>query len=133
MEIGQTFTVKKSITDKLIVDFSEISGDRNPLHLDEDYAKNTIFKKRIAHGMLIGSFFSSVLANDFPGEGTIYLSQKLDFKAPVYIDTQVSIELQILEIKKEKKLFIIRTDCLDENGKILVTGEAVVMNKNINF
>lgn len=57
MEIGQTFTVKKSITDKLIVDFSEISGDRNPLHLDEDYAKNTIFKKRIAHGMLIGSFF----------------------------------------------------------------------------
>lgn len=73
------------------------------------------------------------MANDFPGEGTIYLSQKLDFKAPVYIDTQVSIELQILEIKKEKKLFIIRTDCLDENGKILVTGEAVVMNKNINF
>ena len=99
---NQSYTDSIKVTDVSIKKFSSASGDRNPIHLNEKFAKNTIFKSRIAHGMLIASFISSVIGNKFPGNGTIYVSQNLKFKRPVKINDVVKIKI-IVEKKILKK------------------------------
>jgi len=109
--------------------FADLSGDSNPIHLDKEFAKNTIFGERIVHGMLVVSVFSALIANEIPGTGSIYLHQSIDFKSPVKIDQNVSAIIEIVSIKKEKGIYELRTFCVDDQGDILVDGKAIVMKK----
>jgi acyl dehydratase len=126
MEVGQSFEEKKVYTDEMVRAFSEVSGDKNPIHLDEDYSKDTIFGKRIVHGLFVSSNISSVIANHLPGPGSIYLSQDLKFKLPVYIDDEITTRVEIINIREDKPIVGIRTTCINQDGKTVIEGEAYV-------
>lgn len=115
-------------TQEHVILFSEASGDTNPIHLDDKYASNTIFKQKIIHGFLGGSIFSKILGTNFPGEGTIYLKQTLSFKRPMYINTTYTAIVDVLEIDENKSRAKISTNILDTNGNIVITGEALVQH-----
>lgn len=123
---NQSYTDSIKVTDISIKKFASASGDKNPIHLDEKFAKNTIFKSRIAHGMLISSFISSVIGNKFPGNGTIYVSQDLKFKRPVKINDVVKIKIIVEKIILKKKWVQLKTLCFVRN-KIVLEGMAVVI------
>ena len=124
--VGQSYKKKINITDDMIENFAEVTGDYNPMHLDKDYAKKTIFKKPIAHGFLIGSFISATLGNHFPGAGTIYLSQSMKFLKPVYINDEITVKLEILEIYNVRRA-VIKTDCLNHDNQLILDGMAKVI------
>jgi 3-hydroxybutyryl-CoA dehydratase len=105
--------------------FARLTGDTNPVHLDESYAATTRFGKRIAHGMLTASAISAVLANDLPGPGTVYLNQTLSFKAPVYIGDTVTAEVELIALRKRIATF--RTTVHNQDGTLIIEGEAVVL------
>lgn len=130
LKIEDKATLKKIITEKDIVEFSKVSGDTNPIHLNEEYAKNSIFGKRIAHGMLSASFISNVIGNQLPGQGTIYLKQSLKFCKPVYIDDIITVTVEVKEIDYDKSIILLDTKCTSQNGDIVIEGEAYVKNKN---
>jgi len=125
-EEGETFSKKFLITEHKVESFALITGDVNPIHLDQEYAKNTVFKERISHGMLVASCISNVIANDLPGPGSIYLSQNLNFKKPVFLGDMVNVVVEITKIKEEKKIMFLKTQCLDDEEDIVIDGEAVV-------
>jgi 3-hydroxybutyryl-CoA dehydratase len=103
-----------------------LTGDLNPAHIDEEYAKKTFFKTRIVHGMLLGGLISGVLGNKLPGPGTIYLSQHLDFLAPVRIGDTITASVEISEVMAAEKKVRIKTTCVNQEGKKVLDGEAVV-------
>ena len=115
-----------TITDADIVQFASVSGDRNPIHLDADYAAHTQFGKRIAHGFLTGSLISAVIGMDLPGPGSIYLGQTLKFLAPVYIDDTITASAEVTSLREDKRIITLRTDCTNQDGKLVLTGEATV-------
>jgi 3-hydroxybutyryl-CoA dehydratase len=108
------------------VRFAEVSGDHNPVHLDADYAASSPFGKRIVHGLLTGAFISAVLGNDLPGPGSIYLGQTLKFLAPVHLGDTVTVSVEVTAIREEKRLVMLRTDCTNQQGKLVLTGEATI-------
>jgi len=120
------FSEKITITDKIVRDFSELSGDKNPIHLDDEYSKNSIFGKRIVHGMLLSSFFSKIIATNYPGEGSIYLKQDLNFKNPCYINDEVEIVVEL--DKKENNKYYLKTKIIRDNIEI-IDGNAIVLKK----
>ncbi|MCG8612588.1 MAG: MaoC family dehydratase N-terminal domain-containing protein [Pseudomonadales bacterium] len=126
LQIGDSATFSKTLTENELVLFAAVSGDVNPVHLDSDFAKGTMFKERIAHGMWSGALVSAALATVLPGPGTIYLGQELSFKRPVKIDDTLPVKLTVAK-KEEKNRVII--DCLVSNQKdeTVVTGTATVM------
>ena len=124
--IGQVYEVKRVVTDEMVKLFDEATGDKNPVHLDEEYAKNTIFGGRIAHGILSLGIISSVLGMEFPGAGTIYLMQNAKFKRPVYIGEEVTVKLIVKEIDREKRRVLLETYVVKENGENAIEGEALV-------
>jgi len=124
--IGQVYEVKRIVTDEMVKLFAEATGDKNPVHLDDEYAKNTIFGSRIAHGILSLGIVSSVLGMEFPGAGTIYLMQNAKFKRPVYIGEEVTVKLIVKEIDKEKRRVLLETLVVKENGDNAIEGEALV-------
>jgi acyl dehydratase len=126
-EIGQVAEVTRTISDEVIRSFAEISGDHNPLHLDDGYAAGTSFGRRIAHGMLGASLISSVIANNLPGEGTVYLSQSLKFVAPVFPGDTVTARVTVKSLREDKPLATLETVCLNHNGETVIKGEAVVL------
>jgi 3-hydroxybutyryl-CoA dehydratase len=123
----QTFEKQVTITEAMIKGFAEATGDNNPLHLDEAYAKGTLFKTRVAHGMLLAGILSGILGMEFPGIGTIYLSQTLKFTKPVFIRDMISFRLKVLEVNKEKNRLRLETLCTNQEGQTVLTGEALVM------
>lgn len=123
---GMTASISKTITEADIILYSGVSTDVNPLHLDEDYAAETIFKGRVAHGMLSASLISAVLANKLPGPGTIYMSQNMRFRAPVRPDDTVTARVTIKEVLVDKKRVILDTTCT-VRGNVVIEGEATVM------
>ncbi len=125
---GDTFTHEFSFTKENVFQFAEISGDKNPIHLDDHYASQTIFKRRIVHGFLGASIFSKVFGMLFPGEGTIYMSQTLKFMAPMFEDDVYTAKFTVLEVIPEKHRAKIETLILDKEGKTITSGEAMVMN-----
>jgi 3-hydroxybutyryl-CoA dehydratase len=126
LSVGQEASFSKKITEEDIVLFAKISGDTNPVHLDEEFAATTPFKTRIAHGMLSASLVSAVLGTKLPGPGCIYLSQTLKFKAPVFIGDTVDAICSVKEIDDRRGRVTIECQCLIE-GKAVLTGEAMVM------
>lgn len=117
-------TVK--ITDKMVHQFAEMSGDHNPIHLNDEYAKTTRFGRRIAHGMILGSLISRLL-NDKIGSGGIYLAQTLKFVNPVFIDEDVTFEFEITKLHKTRGLGVISTTGKKANGEFVIKGEATIM------
>ena len=127
LKIGDKFSTSREVTDELIRRFAEVSGDYNPIHLDEKFAKRTRFGKRIAHGMLSGAFISAVLGNEFKERKIVYLSQTMRFTAPVFIGDTVTTTGTITNIRESKGIVTLETVCTNQNGETLVKGEAAVM------
>lgn len=125
--IGDKFTTNRTVTDELIRAFAEVSGDYNPIHLDEEFASKTRFGKRIAHGMLSGAFISAVLGNEFKDMKIVYLSQTMRFTAPVFIGDIVTTTATITNIREDKNIITCETICTNQNGETLVTGESKIM------
>ena len=123
---GQSATFTKTVTEADIVKFAEISGDTNPVHLDATYAATTMFKQRIAHGMLSVGFISAVFGTVMPGPGSIYVAQNLKFKAPVKIGDTVTARVEVTGNIPEKKFVTFKTQCL-VNGKAVIDGDATLM------
>ncbi len=126
IEIGRTASMEKHITREEIARFAEVSGDNNPLHLDEAYGKTTMFKENISHGFLSASLFSALLGTKLPGPGTIYLQQSLKFLKPVFPGDTVTATVRVKEKDNAKKF--ITLDCVVKNqeGVEVITGEALV-------
>jgi 3-hydroxybutyryl-CoA dehydratase len=125
-EIGASASRTKTITDEDIRGFATISTDTNPIHLDEDYAKDSMFGQRIAHGMLTASLISAVLANDLPGPGTIYLNQTMKFTKPVFIGDTITATCTIKAIKERSNIVTFDTVITNQDGENVLEGEAVV-------
>lgn len=123
--VGQKATLSKKIVDEVVRTFAEVSEDRNPLHLDEEFAKNSMFGGRIAHGMITAGLISAVIGTQLPGLNTIYLKQDLTFTAPVKIGDTITVEVEVLE-KLEKKNVRLGTVARNQNGDVVVKGEAIV-------
>jgi 3-hydroxybutyryl-CoA dehydratase len=127
LAVDQTYDKKITITSDMIERFAEATGDHNPLHLDEEFARGTQFKTRVAHGMLQAGILSGILGTEFPGVGTIYLSQTLKFVKPVFIGDEVTFHLKVIELIEEKNRIRIETICENQKGEAVVTGEALIM------
>jgi acyl dehydratase len=127
LKVGDAAEVSKTITEEDVLAFAGLTGDRNPVHLDEEYAKSTRFGRRIAHGMLGASLISAVLANELPGRGTVYLSQTLRFTAPVFLGDTVTARVVVKAVREDKPVVTLETVCTNERGERVVEGEAVVL------
>jgi 3-hydroxybutyryl-CoA dehydratase len=127
ISIGQTATYSKAVEEKDIQLFAAASGDVNPVHLDAEFAANTPFKERIAHGMLTGAFISAALAMELPGPGTIYLGQTLRFRLPVKIGDTITVQLEVTGKRDDKKFVTLDCKALNQNGKMVASGTAEVM------
>ncbi|HEX8000319.1 MAG TPA: MaoC family dehydratase [Pyrinomonadaceae bacterium] len=126
LQVGDTASLSKEITDDDIRAFADLTTDHNPVHLDDDFARHTKFGRRIAHGMLSASLISAVLANQLPGRGTVYLSQTLQFVAPVFPGDTVTARVTVTKIREDKPIVTLETVCLNQNNEMLIRGEAVV-------
>lgn len=131
LKIGQCASFGKTITEADINMFAGLSGDFNPIHINDIEAERSIFGKRIAHGMLSASFISAVLGMYLPGKGTIYLSQNLQFKEPVYVGDTVTAQVTVTEIiNEEKGIYKLKTQCVNQDSKSVIDGEAVIKYKD---
>ena len=127
LKVGDSAEISKTITEIDINDFARVTGDFNPVHLDQAYAEKTIFKGRIAHGLLSVGLLSSILGNILPGHGTIYLSQEVKFLAPVRIGDTINARVEVIELVQEKNRAKFKTTCMNQDGKIVVDGIAWAM------
>ncbi|MDR2908517.1 MAG: MaoC family dehydratase [Oscillospiraceae bacterium] len=127
IKVGDTATFQKTVTESDIILFAGVSGDQNPAHINEVFAAGSHFKARIAHGMLTASFISAVLGTRLPGPGAIYLEQTLKFTAPTFIGDTVEARVTVTETLPEKNIVRLETTCVNQEGKLLVTGTATVM------
>lgn len=127
LAIGQKKSFAKTITESDVYLFAGISGDVNPAHINEEYAKETSFGHRIAHGILSSGLISAVIGVQLPGPGTIYVSQSLNFLAPVYIGDTITATVEVKEIIKDRNRALLTTCCTNQQGIIVIKGEAVVL------
>jgi len=127
LNVGQNASFAKTITESDVYMFAGISGDLNPAHINEEYAKTTMFKTRIAHGMLCSGLISSVLGMQLPGPGTIYLKQDLKFLAPVFFGDTITATVTVKEIISEKNRVVFECSVINQHGKTVISGEALVM------
>ena len=125
ISIGMEASYSQTITDADVKQFSGLSGDKNPIHMDDDYAKNSRFKKRIAHGLLSASFFSALFGTQIPGEGCVYVSQSLKFLRPVFLENTVKAKVSVKKINLKSRRIIFKTTC-EVNNIIVITGEAEI-------
>ncbi|RMA44255.1 MaoC family dehydratase [Rhodophyticola porphyridii] len=132
IEIGMTRNLTKMVTDRDIELFAEVSTDHNPVHLDDDYARDTIFEGRIAHGMLTAGLISAVIGEQLPGHGTVYLGQSLKFMAPVRPGDMVRAEVEVTQIDFAKRRVTMDTHCAVD-GRVVLKGEAVVLAPSRKF
>ena len=126
LKVGDSDRFSKTVTDADIYLFAGVTGDMNPAHIDESYAQGTFFKTRIAHGMLSAGFISTVIGTRLPGPGSVYLQQTLNFLAPVHIGDTITATAEVLEKIEAKKQVRLKTTCVNQEGVIVLTGEALV-------
>lgn len=127
IQIGQKASFSKTVTESDICLFAGVTGDMNPVHIDTVYAEQSVFHKRIAHGMLSAGLISTVLGTRLPGPGTIYLEQQLKFVAPVYIGDTITATLEVERLDPIKRRVWLKTTCSNQDSKIVVTGMATIM------
>ena len=128
---GDVYEYKFTFTQSQVEKFAEASGDYNPVHLDKDFAKKTIFKRTIIHGFLSGSVFSKVFGTLFPGNGTIYLKQDMKFYSPMFVDTEYFAVFTVISTDVGKNRATIDTQVKDDQGQIFIKGEAVIQHQSI--
>lgn len=126
IKVGDIAEFAKTVTETDVYLYAGITGDFNPAHVNEAYAKNTFFKTRIAHGMLTAGFISAILANQLPGPGTIYLKQELNFLAPVHMGDTITGRVEVLELIAERNRVRLKTSCTNQDGVMVLDGEALV-------
>ena len=126
IQAGDSAEFTKTISESDIYLYAGVTGDFNPAHINEPYAQKTFFKTRIAHGMLIAGFISTVLANKLPGPGTIYIRQEVDFLAAVHIGDTITARVEVTEVMVDKNRVKVRTTCVNQHGTQVLAGEAVV-------
>lgn len=126
IDVGFTASIKQVITDKMVRQFAELSGDYNPIHLDDTYAATTIFKKRIAHGMILGAIISRCLTQAI-GNGGIYRAQTLKFYNPVFIDDEITFKLTITKMHRGRGFGVVETIAKNANGETVAKGEATIV------
>jgi 3-hydroxybutyryl-CoA dehydratase len=131
IKVGSNFIFDFIFDQDDVINFAKASGDDNPIHLDEEYAKRTIFKRRILHGFLGGSVFSKVFGTIFPGNGTIYLKQNMVFLKPMFTDTKYTAKFLVTEVFSEKNRANVRTEIFDVNNDLIIGGEALIMHHSI--
>lgn len=127
INLGDKASYSRTVTETDVVLFGGVSGDLNPAHFNEEYSANTIFKGRIAHGMLSSSYISAVLGMQLPGPGTIYLSQELKFVAPVRFGDTITAMVEVIEKVADKNRIVLDTICINQHGNTVIKGKAVVM------
>ncbi|MEH7381652.1 MaoC family dehydratase [Bacillus sp. JJ1533] len=125
--VGQTASCSKTITETDINLFAGLSGDFNPIHIEDEYAKKTRYKKRIAHGLLTSSLLSQLLGVHLPGKGSVYMEQTIRFTAPVFIGDTITAMATIQECNREKNRVKLLTECHNQKGELVLTGTAVMM------
>jgi 3-hydroxybutyryl-CoA dehydratase len=126
LKVGMTATFSKTVAEGDLKAFADVSGDHNPIHLDDAYAATTMFKSRIAHGMLSAGYISAALAGKLPGPGAVYVNQTLKFKAPVRIGDTVTVRLELTGLTPEKRMATFQTRCF-VGEKLVVDGEATLL------
>lgn len=127
LQPGEKASRTTTITDDMIRAFAVLTGDSNPVHLDDAYAATTRFGRRIAHGMIAAGLISAALANDLPGPGTVYLSQSLQFKAPVYPGDTITTTVEVKSVRPDKPIATLVTVCKNQEDVVVLEGEAVVL------
>ena len=127
LSVGDTATIHKLIEKRDVLLFADLSGDVNPIHIDEDYAATTEFKRPICHGMLTGALISAALATKIPGPGSIYIGQQLQFRRPVYVGEKVKIVLEVKEKKTKRNIVHIDCKVINSEEKVVVKGLAEVI------
>ena len=125
--VGDTAEITRTIEQADIEAFADVTGDHNPVHVDETFAQTTRFGRRIAHGMLTASLISSVLANKLPGPGSVYLGQTLQFVAPVFPGDEVTARVTVKQIREDKSILKLETLCLNQRGEMVIRGEATIL------
>src|ERR1044071_5611913 len=128
-KVGDSAEITKTIEQADIDAFARVTGDHNPVHLDEEFAKTTRFGRRIAHGMLTASLISAVLANKLPGEGSVYLGQTLQFVAPVFPGDEVTARVTVKKIREDKPILKLETICVNQRDELVIRGEATVLSR----
>ena len=127
MKVGNRASLSKVFSEQDVTIFAGISSDRNPIHLNEVFATHTRFGHRIVHGMLTAGLISAVLGTQLPGPGSIYLSQTLEFRAPVYIGDRITACVEIIAVRKDKPIVTLTTICKNQHDEIVIAGEAVLL------
>ena len=127
LKVGDSAQITKTIEQSDIDAFANVTGDHNPVHVDEEFAKTTRFGRRIAHGMLTASLISAVLANKLPGEGSVYLGQTLQFVAPVFPGDEITARVIVKEIREDKPIVKLETICMNQREEVVVRGEATIL------
>ena len=131
IKIGDETRYFRTITQEDVRKFGELTGDMNKAHFDPEFAKTTVFKTPIVHGMLVGSLFSRIFGTDFIGEGMIYCNQSLKFLKPVYPDMVLEVVAKVINIDYDRNRVIFSTEIFNENHECMVTGEAMLMPRKI--
>ena len=129
IKVGDTASMAKTVTEYDVYTFAGVTGDFNPIHIDAEFAKTTMFKERIAHGILSAGFISAVIGTALPGKNTIYLGQELQFKAPVKIGDTVTATVEVLEKIEGKNRIILKTTVTNQDGVVVTDGKATVLKK----
>lgn len=129
IKVGQKAKKSKKVTLEDVEMFAQVTSDMNPAHMDEDYAKNSLFGKRIAHGMLGAGLISACLGMDLPGPGTIYLGQEVKFLHPIYFDDEITAEIEVINLIDKKKFILaeLKTTVTNQQGELLISGTATVI------
>jgi acyl dehydratase len=126
-KVGDIAEITKTIEQADVDAFADVTGDHNPVHVDEEFAKTTRFGKRIAHGMLTASLISAVLANKLPGEGSVYLGQTLQFVAPVFPGDEIRARVTVKQVREDKPIMKLETVCVNQRDEVVIRGEATVL------
>jgi 3-hydroxybutyryl-CoA dehydratase len=130
--MGQIASMSKTVTEADILMLADVTLDRNPVHLDDAFAKRTRFGGRIAHGVLAIGLISAVLGTQLPGPGTIYLSQQVKFLAPVRPGDTIKAVVEVVALRPEKRIVTLKTNCYNQDNQAILTGEAVVLFEQIS-
>lgn len=126
-QVGSNASLTKTFTDNDVLTFAEISGDHNPVHIDDEFAATTRFERRLVHGMLTAGMISAVLGMQLPGPGCIYLKQELNFRAPVFIGDTITATVTVKKVREDKPIITLATVCKNQDGMDVIDGEAILL------
>jgi len=127
IKIGKSANYSKNFTEENVKIFANISDDNNPIHIDENYAAKSFFKKRIVHGLYVSSMFSTIFGTIYPGRGSIYLSQLCNFIKPVYFNEEITATVTLIKYDSEKNIGIFTTECKNNKKELVISGEAKIL------